>query len=284
MRQNTKKVDGFSGGGYSNVFTQVMDVGFTYEEIVLKLENLTIAQVTMVELMLNGDAIIAVPGQHFADLAEHFKRTAETDRIRIPFRDMSLMTDQGQILTNLVTLPGDSLVLKVRTGAALSPSQDGLSPGLGGYMKISSMHHGKVQGIRERKVIPRIVQDQIAAGKSGENNVKTFPTGPQIRRAFFEHGGRMTNLRIKRGNMEVFDAETDDNNADLVQSGFDILANTYIFSPIATRFGIYDGLETAGSKLEIFPTVNAPGDIPVIIHTLENVTDETSSPMSALAG
>lgn len=277
MRQTTKKLDSFSGGGYGNVFTQVMDVGFTYEELVIKLENIEVSQVTKVELILNGDAHISVPASHFADVREHLKFAAENDRIRINWRDLSLMTDQGQSMTALVTVPGDNLVLKVHVADRLTskPDQTELVPGLSGYMKIS--------GSRPvRKVLLRIVEEIAAAGKSGEVNIKTFQTGPQIRRAFFYHGGRMTNLRIKRNNIEIFDSEADDNNADLIQAGLDLVSDVYIFNPLMSGFGVFDGLETAGTKLEVMPTVSAPGDIPVILHTLENVANETASPMAAL--
>jgi hypothetical protein len=277
MRTVNKKLDSFTGGGYANSFKLQLDTGPTYEEIVLKLENIDIEQVTAVELILNGDSIIAVTGQHFKDLAAHLGEPPEAGKIRIPFRDYSLMTDAGQSLTSLVTLNTDNLVLIVRlAGATSAQVKAGDVPGLSGYAILSA-------GRAQRVLVPRIYQENIAIGMTGENNVKTMMPGPIIRRAFFEADGRMTNLRLKRSNAEVFDCETVDNDQDLERKGFKKLTGKYIFSPIMTRFGLVDGFQTANSKIEIMPTVDSAGDMAVIMHTLEVAGNPTVDPISLLA-
>lgn len=280
MRAVKKKLDGFVGGGYNNTFSQQLDTGMTFEEITLKLKNVTIEQVTKIDLVLNGDSIVSVPGQHFADLAKHLKQPEETDRLRIPFRDISLATDQGQILGDLVTFATDNLVLKVTIGAATQAQIDGGTvPSLSGYMNLTATP----AGMATRQIVPRIYMENIAIGMTGENNVKTFPTGANIRRAFFIDNGRMTNLKIKRSNLEIHDQETADTEADMKRLGFDTVADQFIYAPIMTRFGMVDGLATAGTKLEIMPTVDAPGDMTVIMHVLENAKDARKSPFEVVA-
>lgn len=278
MRTVNKKLDSFTGGGYSNSFKLQLDTGPVYEELVLKLENITVEQVTSIELILNGDSIISVAGRHFKELAAHLKEPSEANKIRIPFRDHSLMTDAGQSLTSLVTLNTDNLVLNVRVSSATAGQvTNGYVPGLSGYAILSP-------GRANRTLLPRIYKENIAIGMTGENNVKTMMPGPIIRRAFFEAGGRMTNLRLKRSNSEVFDCTTSDNNDDLARKGFASITGKYIFSPIMSRFGLVDGFQTANSKIEIMPTVHTAGDMSVIMHTLEVAGNPTIDPISVLTG
>jgi len=276
MRQSRKQLDSFNGGGYSNVFTQQLDTGFVYDEIALRLANINIDQVLQIELVLNGDSIVNVDGQHFKDLDAHFGEAAESGILRIPFKDLSLKTDAGQNLSALATEITDNLVLKVRVGAATQAQIDaGSVPGLSGYYFASSY--------RQRVVLPRIYQENIAIGMSGLNNYKTFETGPAIRRMFFKDNGRIDEFRVRRNNQEIVWVMKADNANDLKRQKLNTVANQFVFSPVMTHFGLTDMLQTAGTKLEFLPTVSAAGDIAVVIHTLENAVNPKASPMAALA-
>lgn len=277
MRQTRKALDSFTGGGFSNTFKQQLDVGMTIDEIVLNTTNINVNQIQLIELILNGDSIVSVDGQHFKDLHAHLKRPAETNRIRVPFKDLSLKTDAGQNLSSLVTMREDNLVLKIVVGAATQAQIDGsLVPSIEGYMYLSAP--------RKRVLLPRIKQENIAIGITGENNVKTIPTGPAVRRSFFKDNGRIESLRIKRNNMEILDAKKADNAADLKYYGLDTVANQFIFAPVMTGFGLLDMMQTAGSRLEVMPTVSAAGDMSVIMHTLEVFGRPDLDPATVVTG
>ncbi|MBD3727327.1 MAG: hypothetical protein IE936_09715 [Moraxella osloensis] len=275
MRQVRKKLDSFTGGGYSNTFKQQLDVGMTIDEIVLNVTNIDTAQIEEIEINLNGDPIVSVDGQHLKDLHAHLGKPAETGRFRVPFKDVSLKTDQGQIMTSLVTLPTDNLVLKIKVGAVTSAqSTANAVPSVSGYMFLSAG--------RPRVFLPRIKREYIAIGMTGENNVKTIPTGPAIRRMFLLDGGRISRLRIKRDNMEILDADKADNEADLKYYGLQPVTGQFVFSPIMTGWGVMDMLKTANSKLELLPTVTEAGDMAVIMHTIEVAGNPGVDPLSVL--
>ncbi len=276
MRDAKKRLDGFTGGGYNNQFKQQLDVGSTIEEIVLNLENINIDQVDRVECILNGDAFVSIDGKHLKDIDTHLGMPPETGVLRIPFRDLSLMTDAGQKFTSLVTMPTDNLILSVRIGSQTQGQADNnLVPGLSGFMTVSAS-----RGVR--KVLPRIYQENIAIGMTGENNYKTFVTGPSIRRMFFRDEGRMESLRIKVNDKEVYDLTNIEQRRELERHGLHSVGGQFVFAPIMTHFGLLDALDTAGRKLEILPTVETPGDMAVVMHTLEYVDNPRMSPLNAL--
>ena len=274
-RYVTKPLDSFTGGGYSGVFKQIIDAGSTIEEIDLELTNINVDQVHRVEFILNGDAIVSVPGSHFAELRTHLKKAAENG-IRIPFRDNSLQTDAGQMMTGLPTYATDDLVLAIHVSPATQAQIDNnLVPSIQGYVRLSQP--------RQRVVIPRIYEDSIAIGITGRNNVKTFVTGPAIRRMFMKDAGRITELEIKVDNKTVFQATPGKILRDLKDFNLEGVANQTVYAPIQTRWGMLDMLETADKKLEIQPTVNAAGDMTVVFHTLESADNPKESPLTAIA-
>lgn len=275
MRQTRKPLDSFTGGGYSNTFKQQLDVGMTIDEIVLNTTNINDDQVEEIELVLNGDPIVSVPGSHFKDLHTHLGNATETNKFRIPFKDLSIKTDAGQTLTSLVTISTDNLVLKIKIAAATQAQVTaGSVPAINGYMYLSAS--------KSRLFIPRIKKEYIAIGMTGENNVKTIPTGPAIRRMFFEDGGRIDSLRMKRNNLELIDVTAEDNNADLKYFGLNTITNKFIFAPIQTGFGMLDMLQTANAKLELLPNVSAAGDMAVIMHTLEVAGNPGVDPVAVI--
>lgn len=277
MRQTRKALDSFTGGGYSNTFKQVLDVGMTIDQIVLNMTNINDNQVEEIEINLNGDPIVSVPGSHLKELHKHLGKSAETGRFRIPFKDLSIKTDSGQLLTSLVTLPTDNLVLKIKVGTVTAAQTSaGSVPSIAGYSYLSAA--------RQRVFLPRIKKEFIAIGMTGENNVKTIPTGPAIRRMFFEDEGRIESLRIKRDNLEILDVTAADNNADLIDFGLNKVTDKFIFAPVMTGFGMLDMLRTAGTRLEVMPTVSAAGDMAVIMHTLEVAGNPGLDPMAVLSG
>ncbi|MCA1778953.1 MAG: major capsid protein P2, partial [Xanthomonadaceae bacterium] len=71
MRFAIKKLDSFTAVGYGNTAQLQLDTGSTYEEIVLNTEKINVNQILRVEMILNGEAIVAVSGQHLKDIDTH---------------------------------------------------------------------------------------------------------------------------------------------------------------------------------------------------------------------
>jgi hypothetical protein len=263
MRHITEEVTGFNGGGFSSQWTLNMDVGPTYKELVLR-TNLNNDQIRQVLIQLNGDPIYDVTGEELR-MVEAYKGNHQEDGVFVvPFADFSAKTQEGQDLTELVTLSGDNLNITVKTGAATAQqTTDSLVPTLKAF---AVMGESKA----DRIVIPRMYSDLVQAGKTGKNVYKNFNRGPRIRRLHMASAA-VTALEIKRNKLIRYDLDKADNDFVLKRQDVVPQANHFHFDPIATKFAKSDFLQTAGSSFEINPTVSSVGDVPVLFETVETV-------------
>lgn len=282
MRQTKRNINGLSGGGYANAFKVNLDTGATIDEIVLKTENLNIDQVTQVELMLNGSPIVFIEGAHLVKHFAHNGNDAESNKIRIEFRDYEANTDAGQTLSSLVTLNDENLTLIVRTGAATQAQIDGNKvPGLSGYVLQSAA--------RSRRIVrPRIYRTSISANATGEVSHTTFLKGPALKQMYLE-GGNVTRLRVLGAEqpgqtLELFDSTQADNDDDLKRHKKNPVTDTYVFNPVMKGWVMGDAFRTAKyQELDFRPTVSAAGDIPAVFHVLETEGNPRIDPFVAIA-
>lgn len=263
MRHVTEEITGFNGGGFSSQWTLSMDVGPTYKELVL-FTNLNNDQIRQVLIQLNGDPIYDVTGEELR-VVEAYKENHQEDGVFVvPFSDFSAKTQEGQDLSELVTLEGDSLTITVKTEAATAQQvTDSLVPTL---KAVAVMGESKPARI----TIPRMYSDLVQAGKAGKNYYKNFNRGPRIRRLHMG-GNTVTALEIKRNKLSRFDLTKAENEFQLKRSEVVPQNGYYHFDPIATKFAKSDFLQTAGTSFEINPTVSTVGDVPVLFETVETV-------------
>ncbi len=262
MRHITDEMSGFNGGGFGSQWTLNCDVGPTYKEMVLR-TNLDNDQITQVLVQLNGDAIYDVNGEELRMVEAYKKRYQEDGVFVIPFADFSAKTQDGQDLTELVTLAGDNLTLTIKTGAATAAQTTAsLVPTL---KATAIMGESKPQ----RVVIPRMYSDLVQAGKTGKNVYKNFNRGPRIRRLHMN--GPVTELEILRNKLKRYHLEKDDNDYILQREDLEPQTGWYHFDPICYKFAKSDFLQTAGSSFEINPWVSSAGDVPVLFETVETV-------------
>jgi Viral coat protein P2 N-terminal domain len=269
MRHIFDEITGFNGGGFSSQFTLNMDVGPTYKEIVLD-TNLDNDQLVQIMVTLNGDTIVDLSGEQLRMLEAYKDRFQQDGKFVIPFADMSAKTQDGQNLTELVTLEGDNLTLTVKTGAATAGQvSSSLVPTLMGEAVMSS--GVDANGVkRKRVIIPRLYSELVQAGSTGRNVYKNFNRGPRIRRLHFE-SNVVSNLEIKRDKLVRVDISADMNSYLLKREGLVPQANHFHFDPLMYKFAKSDFLQTAGQSFEINPTVTSVGDLPVIFETVETV-------------
>ncbi|MAX55391.1 MAG: hypothetical protein CL537_07755 [Alcanivoracaceae bacterium] len=267
MRDVRKELSSFNGGGFSSRFTLNLDVGSTYKEIFLR-TNLDNDQLPRITLTLNGDAIVDVTGEQLRML-EAYKHaakgyTAPNGFFKIPLADLTNKSQEGQDLSGLVTLPGDNLVLEVRTAAATAGQVSG--------SLVPTMQADAVMGIAQPKrvLVPRLYSELIPVGATGKNKYRNYPRGPRIRRLHLN--GPVTDLEILRDDVVRFESDKALQDDLLKREGLTPQSGYYHFDPLMYHFGISDLLQTAAAKnFEINPTVSSAGDFEVLFETLESL-------------
>ncbi len=253
MRDVRKELSSFNGGGFSSRFTLNMDVGVTYKEIYLR-TNLDNDQLPRITLSLNGDAIVDVTGDQLRML-EAYKHaakgyTAANGFFKIPLADFTNKSQEGQDLSGLVTLPGDNLVLEVRTAAATAGQVSG--------SLVPTMRADAVMGIAQGKrvLMPRLYSELIPVGATGKNKYRNFPRGPRIRRLHLN--GPVTDLEIMRDDVTRFESDKVLQDDLLEREGLTPQSGYYHFDPLMYHFGVSDMMQTAAAKnFEINPTVSS---------------------------
>ena len=268
MRHITDEITGFNGGGFSSQWSLNLDVGPTYKEIILD-TNLDDDQLTQIMMTLNGDTFVDVSGADLQMLEAYKGNAAETGKFVIPFSDFSAKTQEGQDLTELVTMEGDNLTIVVKTAAATAQQvTDSLVPTLTAQAVMASGL--EPDGSKKQRItLPRMYSELVQAGATGRNVYKNFNRGPRIRRMHL--GSTVTALEIKRDKLTRFDSTKDMNEFLLKREGLVPQAGYYHFDPLMYKFAKSDFLQTAGQSFEVNPTVSAAGDVPVIFETVETV-------------
>ena len=271
MRHTEIDFDAFNGSsanGYNGKYNLQLPAGITYKEITIHGENLNNNQLRRVTLSLNGDSLVDVSGEVLR-MIQRFKKEAIRDgKWIIPFADFSMLTQEGQNLTSLVTLPGENIILEVETDAPTTEQVDSSA--------VASIRAEGILGISQtqRLTVPRIYRDVMNGGVAGENRFKNFvnqnrTTNPvRIRRAHMLDGS-ISNLEIKRNGVTLFDKPLLDQNYSLERFGKQPQSNIYHFDAVKTDFGVADPLRTQGSTFELIPTKTAVGDFEVIFETIE---------------
>ena len=261
MRFNRQEISGFNGGGFSSQWKIGLDAGPVYKKIEL-VTNLDNDQFTKILLTLNGKPIVNCSGTDLRMLQAFKGEYVEDGVFVIPFYDHTMKSQEGQDVTELVTLPGDNLVLTIFTGAATG-AQTGASlvPTIEAYGTYG-------QAKAQRLVVPKIYNDLVQIGKTGENVFRNFERGPRIRRMHME-SANITTLEIKRDKLTQFKLPQTANDRDLKRNGLTPQVGYFHFDAVQEKFGLSDPLKTAGSSFEIIPTVTATGDITVLFETVE---------------
>jgi len=271
MRHTEIDFDAFNGSsanGYNGKFNLQLPAGITYKEITIHGENLNNDQLRRVTLSLNGDSLVDVSGE-ILRMIQKFKGEAIRDgKWIIPFADFTMLNQEGQNLTSLVTLPGENVVLEIETDAPTTAQKNG--------NKVASIRAEGILGVSQtlRLTVPRIYRDVMNGGVAGENRFKNFvnqnrTTNPvRIRRAHLLDDSA-NNLELKRNGITLFDKTKDDQNYSLERFGEKPQPKVYHFDAVKTDFGVADPLRTQGSTFEIIPTKTSVGDFEVIFETIE---------------
>ena len=270
MRSSPRKLVNVPAVGYGKRVDIPLPTGSALEEIVLKLTDVSEAQALGIELLLNGNPVHTTTCKHLKDVHKHNGKTAEAGRYRIGFRNKAANNDVAQMVGILQTLPTDILILRLTIGAATSAQVTaGTVPGLDGYVVESKAAGG-------RAIIPKVFEQTIDAGGSGDKHWTDFPKGALIQQMYID-SEYVTNFKVLINGVERFNLSKEDNDANLIVAKKLPLTGMYVFNPVAEGFALADALQTAGaSKLEFVFTTTQACQIPVTFHVLESAAGATA--------
>lgn len=245
MRSLPIQLSSFDGLAWNQKASLRIEGGPTYDEIILDTEGTITdpAKIVRWGLNLNGEEIMYGTGEDLKLLEAYRGLDGEDDKFCIPFEDINNKSEEGQVLTSLVTLPGDNITLTVEIGNFTTNASDPLS--LKAYARASAAR-------KERRFIPRLQTLTFNASAVGENDFTTLVRGPRIRSIHFKTS-QMRGLRVLRDRIEVIQkVPVDVHNMLLRRYKRDPQTGWYHFDPIATQFGIRDLFATTAQESLVF--------------------------------
>ncbi len=258
--------NGASNGGYDGNLNLKLPTGVTYREILLNLKNLSIEQIKRISLTLNGDEIIRVTGTELDLLRKTMGLHTRDDMLVIPFTDVSQKYLVSQDFSELVTMAGENLVLKIETGARISPAQDN---------KVAEVTaRAKFAGMRPMRVrLPRIFSDGMSGTRAGENRYSGLATqnkssNPSRIQRIVVDTDRCVNLELQRNRQTIFDKSLDDNNFDLRTNKQVPPAEAYLYSAVQEGAAATDALGIT-RNFEFIAELDTAGDFNVLFQTVE---------------
>ena len=238
------------------------------------------------QLSLNGDTIYDVSGLQL-EMIEKFKSTHTQDgRVVVPFADFSLTTQQSQAQTSLVILPGENVVMKVKTKPRVV-ADDPVATVTQLRVEARAVY-APLPATQRRLFVPHLTSDTLKASRTGDNKIEDFiPLGKSGNKLNIRRMHVMTSrvqaVQIKRGKVEIFDATADDNNYSLQRYGMtpqqianntDATTGIYHIDPIKTGFGIVDQLDGRRGRFDIVADLSAAGDYEVLFESLEDLRSD----------
>jgi len=263
-------LDAFNGaslGGFKGKFNLKLPTGVTYREIILGLENITIAQIERISLTLNGDEIVRVTGEELDLIRKSAGLHTDAKHLVIPFTDVSQKFLNSQDYSELVTIVGENLVLKIDTADKLADgSQDG---------KVAEITaRAKFAGMREARIrLPRIFGDGMSGTRAGENRYTGLATqnkssNPSRIQRIFVQTDRCVNLELQRNRQTIFDKSLAENNFDLEVNNQVVPDGAYLYDAVQEGAAASDALGIT-QNFEFIAELKTAGDFNVLFQTVE---------------
>lgn len=259
--------NGASNGGFNGNLNLKLPTGVTYREILLGLNNLKIEQVKRISLTLNGDEIVRVTGQELDDIRKSAGLHTRADVLVIPFTDVSQKYLVSQDWSELVTVAGENLVLKIETGDKLADgSQDNKVAEITARAKFAGMRAARTR-------LPRIFSDGMSGTRAGENRYSGLATqnkssNPSRIQRIFVRTDRCKNLELQRDRQTIFDKSIDDNNFDLRTNKQVPPAAAYLYNAVQEGAAASDALGVT-QHFEFIADLESAGDFNVLFQTVE---------------
>lgn len=251
------ELDSFTAVGPGEVANLVLANGVRYDEI--HLESNQAANIEYVRLTLNAVEVFRLTRAELSLLDTYDGLNSTTGFISIPLAMVQAQMLDSQLISGLVTGPGDNVVMEVKFADAA------VSPVLKAFANVSA--HAGV-----RSLVRRFVKYTIPVAASGEVDFTSIVKGPRILRMYFK-SGNVDKLEIKQDQRTVYELTKARNDFLLKRSGKNLVADHFIFDSIKRDFPVIDAMPTNFQNLNFRLTIGAGGaqNVEVLVEQLEAI-------------
>ena len=257
----TRQLKSFSGVGSGQTATLDCQIGPTYHQVLVAFSGVTLAQMTAIRVIANGQVIHRYLSG--VQLNEHNKfqgRSSASGILIIDFERYNLNTRAAREVTALGTgMPFDRTnnptpitTLSIEFDLHVDASAPALSAK-------AVQSGGKPTG-----VIKKVKQFTPASTAAGEYQIADLPRGDLINMIRFENAD-VTNIKVQQNNVETF-VRTKAENTLMQTDGKRVpVATAFVVDPTESGDGA-EGLVTAGlNDLRFTTTLSAAGLIPTMV-------------------
>ena len=252
-----------AAGGNPKVF---IDGGVTIDELTLK-TNLEADEFTLV-IEIDNEKRVEITGTQMLDREAYDGRSATSDQFVLSFADALARTLQGEVMTGLVTQPGQRVVVSLEIESSVTP----VTP--------TATLFAETSGNRVEEFKLYILPETIPVTKTGENQFAGFRRGTApgryyIKRAFAY--GAVTHLEVEQDRKAVFGKrglEKAVNDGRLKRNGKTVPTSStcYVYDPNVKASNTTDLLDTYSVEALRFTfTTSNSNDIEALTEYVQDV-------------
>ena len=179
-------------------------------------------------------------------------------------------------MSELVTIQGENLQLKIETGA---PNAAQVAAGSVAMIECRA----KFAGDREaRAFLPRIYRDGHSGTKSGENRYSNFVNqnkngNPFKLQRMFIDNPNVDKLKLRRGGRDIYDKTLAQNNYDLKTNGQVPVAGVFLYDSVQEGYAATDAMNAIGN-FEFIVNLTTAGDFEAIYQGVEMLRSPVMNP------
>lgn len=256
--QHPIKLESFSAVGAGQSANLVLATGLTYDAVYIE-TNLAPADILGVKLELNAVEIFNLTGAELVMLDQFDE--VETSfagpvyRYNLPLQFESAILADTQRTLSLALGPGDNCVLNVD-----------IAPGASSPVLAAFAETGPDRGRRE--LVRKFERYTVPVAAAGTTEFFSMNKGSRVIRMHFSSAD-MTGLEIVRDRLKLYELDKARNDFLLQRAGKTPQTGYFHFDPTKRGFPIIDSFSTAAQNLVFKLSMDAGGNVPVLVERLE---------------
>lgn len=251
----------FSNVAASGVASVSLPIGMSYNRILLVLggTSFTKAMITDIKVKLNGKVVFQNTGTRLNLINTYRKRAVDAAYLVVDFTEPDAKTMAEQMIGNINTAQGvSSLTMEITIAGATAPTLDSYSE-LGAPAALGAI---------TKQIL--FTTSFGGAGKFPMKLIDIANRGAIIKRVYFNHGGNVTALEVKKNGVVIFDnIPTAVNTFNQLDYNKVAQSNLYTFDPcLDNNYG--NALRTAdATSLEFNLTVSGSDTVTAVLEAVD---------------
>ena len=259
----TSRLPGVEGVQAGSTATLRIQRGRTYHQLFMEYSGVTLAQLTELRIVVNGDVLQRFKGADFLDQVNQFEgRGAASGFLTIDFDRYNMRSKDSEEITAIGT--GDPEDTNPITSISLEIDIDNAATA-----PILSFA-ARTTGAAPSGLIKNIKNFSYAPQSAGEYDIVDLPRGPLMNRLIFQNAN-IDRIQVERDDTVIFDRKKALNA--MIQSDGIRTPNAGWFVVDPTEFGNgSSGIITEGVQSLVFKLyMSAGGDVPTLVEYLDGV-------------